>query len=210
MKRQNDEERVKDGNLPHTAEAEEREGGVKNGIYGKFKDAESLLSAYDSLEAEFTRRSQRLRELERAAERRETEIPSETSHGRGEVDGKAFLEAFPRAKEFSSRITALAVEADDKAAGNLERAYIRLLEKSIDEAKNKLGDENFLLEAVRANSAISSGIVKTYLKNLAGSKPTAAFGGGSALALPPKRPKNFGEAAEMTKNYLNEKGEFKW
>ena len=32
--------------------------------FGKFKDAESLLKAYSSLEAEFTKKSQRLSELE--------------------------------------------------------------------------------------------------------------------------------------------------
>lgn len=37
--------------------------------YGKFKDADALLQAYKSLEKEFTRRSQRLRELETENER---------------------------------------------------------------------------------------------------------------------------------------------
>ena len=32
---------------------------------GKFKDVSALLKAYDSLQAEFTRRSQRLKDLER-------------------------------------------------------------------------------------------------------------------------------------------------
>ena len=44
------------------AEAQKTE--VPSGGFGKFKSAEALLSAYNSLEAEFTRRSQRLRELE--------------------------------------------------------------------------------------------------------------------------------------------------
>ena len=35
---------------------------------GKFKDADALTKAYGSLQAEFTRRSQRLRELEREVE----------------------------------------------------------------------------------------------------------------------------------------------
>lgn len=44
------------------AEAQKEEGAV--GSFGKFKSADALLNAYNSLEAEFTRRSQRLRELE--------------------------------------------------------------------------------------------------------------------------------------------------
>jgi hypothetical protein len=39
--------------------------------FGKFKDANALLKAYESLQAEFTRRSQRLKEMERAMDNRE-------------------------------------------------------------------------------------------------------------------------------------------
>ena len=44
------------------AEAQKTEGTAA--AFGKFKSADALLNAYNSLEAEFTRRSQRLRELE--------------------------------------------------------------------------------------------------------------------------------------------------
>lgn len=40
-------------------------------VWKKFKDADALASAYEALEAEFTRRSQRLKALEKAAENRE-------------------------------------------------------------------------------------------------------------------------------------------
>lgn len=53
-------------NEPQAAEAEKREkgGGTGEISFGKFKDAQSLLNAYNSLEAEFTKRCQRLKELE--------------------------------------------------------------------------------------------------------------------------------------------------
>lgn len=38
--------------------------GLENGSIGKFKDTESLLSAYNNLQAEFTRKCQKLSELE--------------------------------------------------------------------------------------------------------------------------------------------------
>lgn len=44
--------------------AEAREGSGTAAPCGKFKSVDALLHAYNSLEAEFTRRSQRLRELE--------------------------------------------------------------------------------------------------------------------------------------------------
>ena len=46
----------------NTAEAEKEKQVAAD--LGKFKDVKALLSAYNSLEAEFTRRSQRLKELE--------------------------------------------------------------------------------------------------------------------------------------------------
>ena len=49
----------------HAAEAEEKRGPA---LLGKFRSADALAEAYSALEAEFTRRSQRLRELERRAE----------------------------------------------------------------------------------------------------------------------------------------------
>lgn len=47
------------------AEASEKEAST---VLGKFKDVSALERAYESLQAEFTRRSQRLRELERESE----------------------------------------------------------------------------------------------------------------------------------------------
>ena len=45
-----------------TAEAEKKEAAP---VLGKFKDVQTLMKAYSDLEAEFTRRSQRLKELEK-------------------------------------------------------------------------------------------------------------------------------------------------
>ncbi len=52
-------------NLPCTADTAKAERVEKAAAdYGKFESASALLAAYKSLEAEFTRRSQRLKELE--------------------------------------------------------------------------------------------------------------------------------------------------
>ena len=51
-------------NAPDTANTAEAEEEKVAADLGKFKDVKALLDAYTSLEAEFTRRSQRLKELE--------------------------------------------------------------------------------------------------------------------------------------------------
>lgn len=53
---------------PDAASAEQGKCGKdENVCLGKFKDVKSLLNAYNSLESEFTKRCQRLKELEGAA-----------------------------------------------------------------------------------------------------------------------------------------------
>lgn len=59
------------------AEAQNGYGSAATGISGKFKSVDALLRAYNSLQAEFTRRSQRLKELEREREERNTPPPAE-------------------------------------------------------------------------------------------------------------------------------------
>ena len=56
-------------NTAQTTGVENGTGVAENKVsYGKFKDADALLKAYNSLEAEFTKRSQRLKELESAVD----------------------------------------------------------------------------------------------------------------------------------------------
>ena len=51
--------------VAHTAEAESNKGESSVEVsLGKFKDAEALLNAYNSLQSEFTKRCQRVKELE--------------------------------------------------------------------------------------------------------------------------------------------------
>lgn len=57
------------------AEADEVEAAAE---LGKFKDVKTLMTAYKALEAEFTRRSQRLKELEA---NKELQPPAEAANG---------------------------------------------------------------------------------------------------------------------------------
>ena len=63
-----------------TTDVEDINGASEQISLGKFKDVNSLLKAYNSLEAEFTRRCQRIKELE-GAERKGQVIPPESSVG---------------------------------------------------------------------------------------------------------------------------------
>ena len=73
--------------LTQSAGAEMNTGDKKTEVsFGKFKDAESLFRAYNALEAEFTRRSQRLRELEGRLDADKAKAPNQ---GGGEQKEKS-------------------------------------------------------------------------------------------------------------------------
>ena len=78
-----DNEQIKIASQP--AEAEENNlGDTDIGIsLGKFKDVKSLLDAYNSLQSEFTKRCQRLKELEGQVEtdKTTTAVRTETLEG---------------------------------------------------------------------------------------------------------------------------------
>ena len=61
------------------ADTAEAEKGSAAAAYGKFADAQALYSAYLALEAEFTRRSQRLKELEEGNKVQPDDAPSPKS-----------------------------------------------------------------------------------------------------------------------------------
>ena len=194
----------------HTAAAEENKGASDGVFLGKFKDVKSLYSAYGSLQAEFTRRSQRLRELERAvngADNLQTATPQSAQGGRKDDDvTDDFYEAFPAALSFSDKIDKLVLSGE---ATNRERAYLKILEDGKREMGNKLVDSGFLASAALADGSAKRAVVEQYLREVVNSKPKFTGGAGKAFPTPPHRPKDLTEASAMAEKYLNNKGELK-
>ena len=85
------------------AEARQHEGAA---AFGKFRSAEALLNAYNSLEAEFTRRSQRLRELEgrEAARAPETENARAEESAGANAPAAELRGALPGGEEFRKEV----------------------------------------------------------------------------------------------------------
>lgn len=66
------------------AEAEKESGVTEDTVsLKKFKDVNALLNAYNSLEAEFTKRCQRIKELEAQVQKDKTEVPLSTESSVG-------------------------------------------------------------------------------------------------------------------------------
>lgn len=96
----------------HTAEAEEKEGRMP---LGKFKSVDALMHAYEELQSEFTRRSQRLKQLEEGNK----PSPAEPTHDR-QTEG-ADSAAAPRDGESLYR----AVKENDEVRSRIVSEYLQ-------------------------------------------------------------------------------------
>lgn len=165
---------------------------------GKFKDAESLLKAYNSLQTEFTKKSQRLSELEN----------SKTEFNREEKINKALqelTESHNTAQQFASNIKEAIKDIDapdytqivrEELLKNLESNY-----KSVEEIAR---DEQFLNQYVYNNPQVRDNIIRDYLSSLTNLAPTRVMSNisGSIPMSPPNIPTNIKEAGDLAKNII--------
>ena len=193
----------------HPAEADSILGEQKSEIsLEKFKDVTSLLKAYNSLEAEFTKRSQRIKQLEREYEalQKSVETKPETTNSdpSAKIEGeyaenvaRDFYEKYPEAKAYSSYLEEV---ADFKSADGLKSAYIDLLTKRLRDAE-KVKREGFDLSQV--DSATKDEIIKAFLSEILSAKPkTKALNEGEIILTPPIRPKSLQEAGLLAEKYF--------
>ena len=171
--------------------------------YGKFKDAKSLLSAYNNLEAEFTRRSQRLKELEKgslskngdASQETINETASEnrdvpfykTKEWKGEVTN--FLAANPEAKNDIKAISKIILSNPSVASNKdcLNIAYKMAIAEKYVEPALLSQDESFLEKYILDNPRAKELIISNYINSLKNrpTAPTTIEGQPSALAKSP-------------------------
>lgn len=175
-----------------TAEAEEGRGATD---LGKFKDVDALMKAYNALQAEFTRRSQRLRALESAAD------------NSGGVERSKDVESSKENTTVSEGEKPEPVAADIPLVEGEEKISQRAKEEE-NEAKvvpmvQTNGINSFdLYEAVRADEQVRSRIIGEYLTSLsAGSAPLMRGGTGSP-ALSKKKATSFEEAGKMALSFF--------
>lgn len=175
--------------------------------YGKFKNAESLLNAYNSLQAEFTRRCQRLKELEEItkaankadveeAEKTAVKAAAETATGAAE---KAANEE-GKAAGFDESIRKTVPETSEKAANGAEQPDLLKTDSEQatgdDENKEK-GEENAPARVISAKER--EDVLKEYLESVLQKKTGAILmeGAGASLKTPRSRPKTVEEAGRL-------------
>ncbi|MBO5910331.1 MAG: hypothetical protein J6Q15_02355 [Clostridia bacterium] len=167
---------------------------------GKFKDAESLLKAYNSLQTEFTKKSQRLSELEN----------SNTEVTREEKINQAIKELEQNhniAQQFSQDIKLAIKDMESSDYKQIvQEELLKNLEKNYKSANDYILDEEFLNNYVYNNQAIRDNIIREYLTNLTNTSPVRVVSNisSSIPVSPPSMPATIKEAGKLAKNIIKQ------
>jgi len=179
---------------------------------GKFKTGEQLEQAYNELEAEFTRRSQRLNQLAKENEQLQGQLENgedpEGDNAQAPQDEfslvvSSFLNSYPVAVDFAAEIAEI-IQADPELQSEqgLIKAYAQVLSSSYKTPVQLLQDDNFVKEHILKNEKIRTAILQDYLAALSnGTLPAVISGQHSGqLPLSPKStPATLEEAGELAK-----------
>lgn len=157
--------------------------------YGKFASLRDLIAGYNNLEREFTKRSQKLKELENA-------VAGNVAGGRisEEAEGIPPLPARLKA-ELADRVSR---NSDTGNNGDIKDILISLLLEHYKTPEQYASDENFLKTHVLGNEFVKNAVIRSYLDDISRARAPGIIGGGgqSAVSLP-SRPKNLKEAADL-------------
>ena len=195
---------------------------------GKFKDADALSKAYGSLQAEFTRRSQRLRELEREVDNLKAGLGKNekervgveklreiaTSKKMQEAEFDKFVSDIETANvgagvsnQNSERPTSSSVgqtdggEREETAVGEIAGLSQPFVATGQQVAETR-DSSSELYEKVCADESVRLKIIGEYLSSIGKSGAPLMRGGVGMLATPPLKAKSIGEAGDMALRFF--------
>ena len=227
MKKENVYEKT--AGAEETATAEQK-GKDALAALGKFKDVNALAQAYSQLQAEFTRRSQRLKELERESEN--SSVTDERARGTDSVTEKLKRKADDARKEErefnsfvadleSANVRAEEEEKEEPVSPEPANGAEVLTSKRAEEEESVDGQGEFVANG-RDRVELSSDdvyamavkdervrlkIIGEYLSSVGKGTAPLLKGGASGLVTPPLRAKTVAEAGNMTLRFLKNKRE---
>lgn len=167
--------------------------------YGKFKDADSLLKAYNNLEAEFTKKSQRLATLECEQEK---VMAEQTRQGEIERKVEEFITKFDFAKPFGSALKESLAQDENVS---LQEETLKLVANNYKRAEDYAVDDDFLNNYIYSNAEIKNKIVKEYLNKVTQSSPIKVESCSSIPLTPPNNPTTIAEAGHLAKSIIKQK-----
>lgn len=169
--------------------------------FGKFNSAEELLSAYNNLQAEFTRKCQKLSELKKS------EVAQQCEYLSNDWENKVaqFVSTNQNAKKYASEICDVlmtdSVIASSKDSLNL--AYQKVLSGKYREVDDLLKDKEFI-EKVAECEDVKRRVLSQSLKGVV-APPSIMGKEGAVLRARGDAPKNIYEAGQVVLNLFKQK-----
>ena len=190
---------------------------------GKFKDVDALLKAYGCLQAEFTRRSQRIKELEREVENFRAgngataiaEKLRKSAEARKAEEEKfdAFVaereqaEVQPSAAQEERTETHLSIGKEQPVGTDGEENTT--VQTAVSAVAGR-GDDGLssqeLYERAMKDEGVRLKIVGEYLASVGRKGAPIVTGGAGALAAPPIKPRSIGEAGNLALKMFKKNG----
>lgn len=160
---------------------------------GKFKNPQELLKAYGELEKEFTRKSQKLRELENGKQPLKTD-----EEWKSAVD--KFFNEIPSAKAFAKDIANEILKNPElkEDANCLNVALLRVLTDKFRTPEQLMDDGQFLNDYVFSSEKVRDAVIANYLDGVRrGVPPYTLHSDGMQCVAPKVKPKTIEEAGFM-------------
>lgn len=184
------------------AEPEEIKNQPENSnssIYGKFKDAQTLLEAYNSLQAEFTRKSQKLSEIQK--ELNDNALFSKSDS----ID--EILKDSTDLEKYKKEVTEIL--DNDKDLSNLpnrNHVAFKIIKEAERRTANTLNNQDYIDKYIENNEILKQKILSKYLSSLneTSSAPKVISGNSSNIYFSPSlnMPKTLKDAGDILTKML--------
>ncbi len=145
----------------------------ETGSLGKFKDAESLLEAYNNLQAEFTKKCQKLSALEKE----DAEAVFSKENWNEKVS--TFLQQNADAKQYSAEISDYILSHPElKCSDNaLEIAWSKIAMQNYVSPEKLIEKEDFIENYILSNDDIKKKVLELCARDLKPAPPVIGLGG---------------------------------
>ncbi len=187
---------------PNLETEQESFSGLENqegSNFGKFRDAKTLLEAYNSLQAEFTRKSQKLAQFQKESE--------ENALFKKEDSVDEILKDTPDNDKYKKEITEIL--ANNNELYNLPNKYqvaFNIAKNTERKLAETLNNPSFIDNILNNNPQIKENIISNYLSSLnnISSPPKTISGNASNIhfSLTDKQPKTLKDAGEIFSKML--------
>lgn len=181
------------------AEPEQQTENSEGSIYGKFKDAQTLLDAYNSLEAEFTRKSQKLAEFQK--KQNENAVFSNNDSLENILSDPTDLEKYK--KEVAEIIDN---DKDISSLPNRNLVALKIIKEAERRTADSLNNPDYVDKYIESNDKIKEKIISNYLSSLneSPSAPKVISGNSSNIYFSPSlnMPKTLKDAGEILSKML--------